>query len=203
MTYSLSYDSKSGEYLETFEYSATFVASFNAEFSDKNGNRVKAQSQLALGKNFAHQLTNGQQERISALKNLLEGQTFNVDFDGDLSKIGENLQKALNNMLFLFETNGDSNALQNPQKQDVSSNPMHLLSNLKNLLNSNLEMFVGIPKENQNNPIVSDWLKNQNALTISASYEELNAQWVGKKLDNSSVFFGSMSATSASFRFEA
>ncbi len=34
-----------------------------------------------------------------------------------------------------------------------------LLSNLQNTLHSNLEMFVGIPKENQNTPTLQDWLK--------------------------------------------
>lgn len=98
-----------------------------------------------------------------------------------------------------------SNAVQKSDSQSAkdSTNVSALLSNLKNILTSSLDMFVGIPKENQNNPAIADWLKNQNALTINASYEQFNAQWVGKKLDNSSLFFGSLNATSASFKFEA
>ncbi|TLD85892.1 hypothetical protein [Helicobacter sp. MIT 05-5294] len=207
ISYSLSYNSQSGEYSQTLQYSSSFTATFNAEFSDKNGNKMKTQSQLALGKNFEQQITNGQESLSSALKNFFERQTFNIDFDGDLSEMGESLQKGLNNMLFLFETNEDSasNAVQKSDSQSAkdSTNVSALLSNLKNILTSNLDMFVGIPKENQNNPAIADWLKNQNVLTINASYEQFNAQWAGKKLDNSSLFFGSLNATSASFRFEA
>lgn len=207
ITYSLSYNSQSGEYSQTLQYSSSFIATFNAEFSDKNGNKMKTQSQLALGKNFEHQITNGQESLSSTLKSFLEGQTFNIDFDGDLSELGESLQKGLNNMLFLFETNDNSssNVAQKSESQSTkdSTNVSALLSNLKNILTSSLDMFVGIPKENQNNPAIADWLKNQNALTIQSSYEQFDAQWVGKKLDNSNLFFGSLNATSTSFKFEA
>ncbi|WP_300706605.1 MULTISPECIES: hypothetical protein [Helicobacter] len=207
LTYTLSYNSQSGEYSQSLQYSSSFVATFNAEFTDKNGNKMNTQNQFALGKNFENQLTNGQESISSALKSLLEGQTFNIDFDGDFNDFGEGLQNRLNNMLFLFETNDASKALQD-KNSNLQTSKEDKMAFLQNLINSSLEMFVGIPKdkENQNNPILQDWLKSPNTLTISTSYEQYSAQWIGKKLDNSESglwWYGSYSSKSASFKFEA
>lgn len=206
ITYTLNYNHQSEEYSQSLAYSSSFVATFNAEFTDRNGNKMKTQNQLALGKNFENQIIKGQESLASALKSLLEGQTFKMDFDGDFNEFGGDLQKGLNHNLYLFESIGDSlsKALQEkkPQKNHYES----LVSNLQNALNSNLEMFVGIPKENQNTPALKDWFQNSNTLTITASYTEYSAQWIGKKLNNSESgiwFYGSIHQESASFKFEA
>lgn len=203
LTYTLSYNSQSAEYSQSLQYSTSFVASFNAQFTDKNGNKMKTQNQFALGKNFENQLTNGQESISSALKNLLEGQTFNIDFDGDFNDFGESLQSGLNNMLFLFETNNSSAKTQEKSSLQTKEDKVDFL---QNLINSSLEMFVGIPKENQNNPVLQDWLKSSDTLTISASYEHLSAQWIGKRMNNSESgiwWYGSYSSGSATLKIEA
>lgn len=212
ITYSLSYDSASGQYSHSLSYSAGFVANFNTALTDKNGNQITTQSKLALGENFTNQITGGLESLTEDLKKLFEGQTFEIDFDGDFSDFGEELQNSLNDMLFLFESKDDSisKALQNPQNNALTSNKesqlnamAEIFDNLKNALQSSLEMFAGIPKNEQTPPALMDWIKNQNNLTITATYEQYNAQWVGRQLDNSSLFFGSFNAMNASFKWEA
>ena len=112
-------------------------------------------------------------------------------------------------LLFLFESTGDSisKALQNTQKANAK-NPQGdmsaLFADLQNKLHSSLSMFAGIPNNERNNPTTKDWLKSSNALTITASYEQYSAQWIGKKLDNSeSSLWAYSSSKSASFKFEA
>ncbi len=188
-TYTLSYNNQNKETSQTLQYSSSFVATFNVEFSDKNGNKMKTQSQLALGKNFENQMTNGKELLSSTLKSFLERQTLNIDIDDDLSQFGEGLNK----MFFLLEDNSSQKSKETTQAT--------LLANLKNMLNSNLEMFAGIPKENQNSPALADWIKNKNTLSISASYEQFTMQWVAKKLDNTNL--SAFNAMSASFKFEA
>lgn len=196
----------SGESTQTLQYSTSFAVTFNAEFTDKNGNKMATRNQLALGKNLENQLTNGQESIASALKNLFAKQIFNVDFDGNFSDFGESLKSGLDNMLFLFESTGDSisKALQNIQTENAK-NPQGdmsaLFADLQNKLHSSLSMFVGIPDNNPNNPATKDWLKSPNALTITATYEQYSAQWIGKKLDNSESSL--WEASSASFKFEA
>ncbi|WP_300972198.1 hypothetical protein [Helicobacter rodentium] len=199
----------SGESTQTLQYSTSFAVTFNAEFTDKNGNKMATRNQLALGKNLENQLTTGQESIASALKNFFARQIFNVDFDGNFSDFGEGLKSGLDNMLFLFESTGDSisKALQNIQKANAK-NPQGdmsaLFADLQNKLNSSLSMFVGIPNNEQNNPATKDWLKSSNALTITASYERYSAQWIGKKLDNSESSLREYSSSkSASFKFEA
>lgn len=202
----LSNNNPSGESTQTLQYSTSFAVTFNAEFTDKNGNKMATRNQLALGKNLENQLTNGQESIASVLKNLFATQTFNVDFDGNFSDFGESLKSGLDNMLFLFESTGDSisKALQNIQTANAK-NPQGdmsaLFADLQNKLHSSLSMFVGIPDNNPNNPATKDWLKNPNALTITATYEQYSAQWIGKKLDNSESSL--WEASSASFKFEA
>lgn len=107
--------------------------------------------------------------------------------------------------IFLFETNDASKALQD-KNSNLQTSKEDKMAFLQNLINSSLEMFVGIPKdkENQNNPILQDWLKSPNTLTISTSYEQYSAQWIGKKLDNSESSLREYSSSkSASFKFEA
>lgn len=212
ITYSLSYDSASGQFSHSLSYSAGFVANFNAALTDKNGNQITTQSKLALGENFTNQITGGLESLTEDLKKLFEGQTFEIDFDGDFSDFGEELQNSLNDMLFLFESKDDSisKALQNPQNNALMSNKesqlnsmAEIFESLKNALQSSLEMFAGIPKNEQTPPALADWIKNQNNLTITATYEQYNAQWVGRQLDNSSLFFGSFNAMNASFKWEA
>lgn len=170
---------------------------------------MATRNQLALGKNLENQLTNGQESIASALKNFFARQIFNVDFDGNFSDFGEGLKSGLDNMLFLFESTGDSisKALQNIQKANAK-NPQGdmsaLFADLQNKLHSSLSMFAGIPNNERNNPTTKDWLKSSNALTITASYEQYSAQWIGKKLDNSeSSLWEYSSSKSASFKFEA
>lgn len=206
ITYALNYHHQSGEYSQSLAYSSSFVTTFNAEFTDKVGNKIKTQNQLALGKNLENQITKGQESLSSALKSLLEGQTFKVDFDGDFNELGKDLQNGLNRNLYLFESIGDSLAKALQETKTPKDNYESLLSNLQSALHSNLEMFVGIPKENQNTPALQDWLQTSNSLTITASYAEYSAQWIGKKLNNSESgiwFYGSIHQESASFKFEA
>ena len=215
ITYSLNYDSASGQYSHSLSYSAGFVANFNTALTDKNGNQITTQSKLALGENFTNQITGGLESLTEDLKKLFEGQTFEMEFDGDFGDFGEELQNSLKDMLFLFESKDNSiaQALQTPQSNALTSdkesqvNRMgEIFDNLKNALQSSLEMFAGIPKNETSPalpPVIQEWFKNQNNLTITTSYEQYNAQWIGRKLDNSSLFFGSLNAFNASLRLEA
>lgn len=202
----LSNNNPSGESTQILQYSTSFAVTFNAEFTDKNGNKMATRNQLALGKNLENQLTNGQESIASALKDFFTRQIFNIDFDGNFSDFGESLKSGLDNMLFLFESTGDSisKALQNIQTANAK-NPQGdmsaLFADLQNKLHSSLSMFVGIQDNNPNNPATKDWLKSPNALTITATYEQYSAQWIGKKLDNSESSL--WEASSASFKFEA
>ncbi|WP_297812847.1 hypothetical protein [uncultured Helicobacter sp.] len=238
ITYTISYDSASGQYAQSLSYSSSLVANFDSEITDKNGNTFISRAQLVIGKSLESQITGGVESVNDTLKGFLEGQKFALEYDGELDE--ESFKNSgLDNMLLIM--NSKNNAIADTfkevlgQKNDfgkiygrADEELVSLFENLhnqkareknsslqtkedkiaflQNLINSSLEIFVGIPKENQNNPTLQDWLKSSNALTISTSYEQYSAQWIGKKLDNSESglwWYGSYSSKSASFKFEA
>lgn len=238
ITYTISYDSASGQYAQSLSYSSSLVANFDSEITDKNGNTFISRAQLVIGKSLENQITGGVESVNDTLKGFLEGQKFALEYDGELDE--ESFKNSgLDNMLLIM--NSKNNAIADTfkevlgQKNDfgkiygrADEELVSLFENLhnqkareknsslqtkedkiaflQNLINSSLEIFVGIPKENQNNPTLQDWLKSSNALTISTSYEQYSAQWIGKKLDNSESglwWYGSYSSKSASFKFEA
>lgn len=160
ITYTISYDSASGQYSQSISYSSSLVANFDSEITDKNGNTFISKTQLVMGKSLESQITGGVESVNDTLKDFLEGQKFTLDYDGELDE--ESFKNSgLDNMLLIIDSK--NNAIANAfneilsQKNDFGKiygredkELVSLFDTLHNVLSSSLEIFLGIA-QNQNN----------------------------------------------------
>lgn len=160
ITYTISYDSASGQYSQSISYSSSLVANFDSEITDKNGNTFISKTQLVMGKSLESQITGGVESINDTLKEFLEGQKFTLDYDGELDE--ESFKNSgLDNMLLIIDSKNNviANAFNEilSQKNDFGriygredKELVSLFETLHNVLNSSLEIFLGIA-QNQNN----------------------------------------------------
>ncbi|TLD85891.1 hypothetical protein [Helicobacter sp. MIT 05-5294] len=210
ITYTISYDSATGQYAQSLSYTSSLVANFDSEITDKNGNTFVSKTQLVMGKSLESQITGSAESVNDALKGFLEGQKFALEYDGELD--GESFKNSgLDNMLLVMDStnNAISNAFQEilSQKNDFgriygrSDEEVALLfESLHNVLSSSLEVFLGIGKEvgNQQDSNTSSNLKgfNSREFNISITTAKLGLQnaeeqnpleWKAKKMDIESL----------------
>lgn len=207
-----------------------FVANFNSEITDKNGNTFISQTQLVMGKSFESQITGGVESVNEALKGFLEGQKFALEYDGELDEeIFKN--NGLDNMLLIIDSN--NNAIANAFNEVLNQNQnndfgkifgrgddelMMVFESLHNILSSSLEIFLGITQNsnNQNSHSLNN-IKgfssrefNLNITTAKIGIQNADIQneqqWKAKKMDIESLeilSYSSVSFSASSFTFNA
>lgn len=230
ITYTISYDSASGQYSQSLSYSSSLVANFDSEITDKNGNTFISRTQLAIGKSLESQITGGVESVNDTLKQFLEGQKFTLDYDGELDE--ESFKNSgLDNMLLLIDSK--NNAIANAfnevlsQKNDFGKiygredkELASLFETLHNVLSSSLEIFLGVA-QNQNNASNNPKNMLNNIASFSSKEYNLNItsakvgiqstdmsneqQWKAQKIDITSleILYYSSSSSKSSFMLNA
>ncbi|MDY5556135.1 hypothetical protein [Helicobacter sp.] len=203
ITYTINYDSATGQYAQSLSYSSYLVANFESKITDKNGNTFLSQTQLVLGKNLETQITGGVDSVNKTLKSFLEGQNLALKYDGELDEDSFK-SSGLDNMLLVMDST--NNAITSAFKEILggASNFGHIygrsdkdiaeiFKSLQNAINSSLEVFLGIEK----NPNFGD-SNAQNATANNIEYlrtrdysfdmttintdTQTSQQWLGQKV---------------------
>lgn len=224
ITYTISYDSASGQYAQSLSYSSSLVANFDSEITDKNGNTFISRTQLVMGKSLESQITGGVESVNDTLKGFLEGQKFALEYDGELDE--ESFKNSgLDNMLLIMDSknNAIANAFKEVlgQKNDfgkvygrADEELVSLFENLHNVLSSSLNIFLGIGENTDSKNALSNIgsfsAKEYNLSITTAKIDaqkvaQNEQQWQAKEIEIESLELSFLSANlhTSSFTFNA
>ncbi|MDE5926463.1 MAG: hypothetical protein K2G68_07115, partial [Helicobacter sp.] len=224
ITYTISYDSASGQYAQSLSYSSSLVANFDSEITDKNGNTFISRTQLVMGKSLESQITGGVESVNDTLKGFLEGQKFALEYDGELDE--ESFKNSgLDNMLLIMDSknNAIANAFKEVlgQKNDfgkvygrADEELVSLFENLHNVLSSSLNIFLGIGENTDSKNALSNIgsfsAKEYNLSITTAKIDaqkvaQNEQQWRAKEIEIESLELSFLSANlhTSSFTFNA